>query len=228
MDKKILYGQTDQHLIDLSKDGFCNLLLHPNARTSLLRMRDALWQQAGIELAVASSFRSFQRQQWIWERKFSGQTAILDQSGNVLDTANLSDDDRMYAILRWSALPGASRHHWGTDLDVFDKAAVPTDYALQLTPAEYSEQGPFAPLAQWLQRNAPKYDFFLPYCTDNGGVSPEPWHISYQPTATHYLKCFNINELAIILKQANILGIDSINQNINEIYQKYITNINQV
>ena len=32
------------------------------------------------------------------------------------------------AILLWSALPGASRHHWGTDFDVFDRAAVPPDY----------------------------------------------------------------------------------------------------
>ena len=32
---------------------------------------------------------------------------------------------RIDAILCWSALPGGSRHHWGTDCDVIDAAALP-------------------------------------------------------------------------------------------------------
>ncbi|MCZ8486094.1 D-alanyl-D-alanine carboxypeptidase family protein [Vibrio lentus] len=30
-----------------------------------------------------------------------------------------SEQQKLSAILRWSALPGASRHHWGCDFDVF-------------------------------------------------------------------------------------------------------------
>ena len=39
--------------------------------------------------------------------------------------------------MRWSAIPGSSRHHWGTDLDVYDAAAVTPDYQVQLTPQEW-------------------------------------------------------------------------------------------
>ena len=38
--------------------------------------------------------------------------------------AQLSPAERIEAILRWSALPGASRHHWGTDLDLIDAHAI--------------------------------------------------------------------------------------------------------
>ena len=38
--------------------------------------------------------------------------------------APLAPDALIETILLWSALPGGSRHHWGTDVDVFDAAAV--------------------------------------------------------------------------------------------------------
>ena len=40
----------------------------------------------------------------------------------------------MVGILEWSALPGASRHHWGSEFDVFDLAALPEGYRVQLLP----------------------------------------------------------------------------------------------
>ncbi len=39
--------------------------------------------------------------------------------------ASSAEAERVAAILVWSALPGASRHHWGTDCDVIDAAALP-------------------------------------------------------------------------------------------------------
>ncbi|CAM5189250.1 M15 family metallopeptidase [Alishewanella longhuensis] len=91
----------------------------------------------------------------------------------------------------YSALPGASRHHWGTELDIYDAAAVPADYQPQLLPAEYASGGPFYKLAWWLECHAAEYGFFLPYKRYQGGVAAEPWHISYQPLAKPYQAAFS-------------------------------------
>ena len=68
----------------------------------------------------ASSFRDFERQQLIWNCKFNGERKVHDDEGNLLDLALLDDWQKAQAILRWSALPGGSRHHWGTEIDIFD------------------------------------------------------------------------------------------------------------
>ena len=63
----------------------------------------------------------------------------------------------------WSALPGASRHHWGTDFDVYDKAKIEsTGKKLELIPEEYEDNGPCALLSQWLFNNAEKFGFYFP------------------------------------------------------------------
>ena len=91
-------------------------------------------------------------------------------------------------ILRFSALPGTSRHHWGTDLDVYDAGALEVaGVSLQLRPREYAGGGHQASLAEWLdhQVNAGTAEgFFRPYRSAHAGVAPEPWHLSYQPLAS--------------------------------------------
>lgn len=140
----------------------------------------------GFELAIASGYRNYQRQLAIWNGKASGARAVLDDQGQPLDLAALDDWQKVQAILRWSALPGASRHHWGSDIDVYDRAAVPDDYALQLTAAEAADSGPFGALHRWLDERIAAdaaFGFFRPYATDRGGIAPERWHLSYAPLA---------------------------------------------
>src|SRR5690606_7851846 len=67
-------------------------------------------RDAGFCISVASSFRSFERQLHIWNAKATGQRPVLDAEGNTLELATLEERDKVQAILRWSALPGASRH----------------------------------------------------------------------------------------------------------------------
>src|SRR6185437_11393328 len=122
-----------------------------------------------IELAIVSSFRDFARQAAIWNAKFRGERALLDRWGAPLEATKLSESERVAAILLWSALPGASRHHWGTDFDVIDRAAVPPDYRPALTAEEFTGAGPFARLNDWLGANLGDYGFFRPYLTDRGG-----------------------------------------------------------
>ena len=49
---------------------------------------------------------------------------------------------RVETILLWSALPGASRHHWGSDIDVADGHVMARGYQPQLVVGEYRARRP--------------------------------------------------------------------------------------
>ena len=145
--------------------------------------------KAGFDMRIASAFRSYDRQTRIINEKWLGQRVVLNDQGDSLDRSVLTDAQWLEAILRFSALPGTSRHHWGTDLDIWDAAAVDPDYTLSLTGAEYGPGGVFEEMTQWLDARIAADDaegFFKPYDRDRGGVAPEPWHISYRPVASDY------------------------------------------
>src|SRR5690606_23241791 len=72
-------------------------------------------RRAGFDLAIASGFRDYRRQLAIWNDKADGRRPLLDEHGEPLDAGALAPWPLARAILRWSALPGASRHHWGSD-----------------------------------------------------------------------------------------------------------------
>ena len=155
--------------------------------------------QAGFELAIASSYRDCARQVAIWNGKVRGERAVHDDNGAPVDLAALPDTGKVLAILRFSALPGTSRHHWGTDLDVFDAGAVPEDYNVQLSPAEVAPGGVFDALHRWLDERMAadeSYGFFRPYAADRGGVAPERWHLSYAPVARDCAGLLNATQLA--------------------------------
>ena len=141
---------------------------------------------AGFELAIACSYRSFERQCLILNGKARGERTVHDDAGCPIAIAQMSPHELLHAILRFSALPGTSRHHWGTDIDVYDAAALPEGYVLQLSPAEVAAGGMFDALHCWLdQRMAADESrgFYRPYAADTGGVAPERWHLSYAPLA---------------------------------------------
>src|SRR5690606_14704646 len=124
-------------------------LLHPDVINPLQDLSlDAV--KAGFQLRLASSYRNFPRQLLIWNQKASGARAVLDSNSQIINILSLTDDEKLWAILRWSALPGASRHHWGTDIDVYDSSRMSPDYQLQLTLEETIEPGPFAEFHLWL------------------------------------------------------------------------------
>jgi hypothetical protein len=106
--------------------------------------------------------------------------------------SSLSAQDKLHAILRFSAIPGTSRHHWGTDLDIYDAAAMSPDYQLQLSPQEVAAGGLFDPLHCWLDERMAAGEsrgFYRPYASDCGGVAPERWHLSYAPLSADYAQC---------------------------------------
>src|SRR5512135_1250400 len=107
-----------------------------------LAMRDAAARD-GITIEIVSAFRNFEAQQKIWDRKYRGERPLYDAAGNPRDHADLSVAELVDAILCWSAVPGGSRHHWGTDIDVFDRAAMPPGYRVRLLPEEAAPGGIF-------------------------------------------------------------------------------------
>ena len=220
VDSHTLFGLTTEHL-NKQIDGF---YVNTAVQDALLNLQNAA-SSAGFELKLASSFRAFDRQLAIWNNKFSGVRPILDIKGNVVDISSLSDWQICQAILLYSALPGLSRHHWGTDFDFYDAKTLPKDYQLQLIAAEYQQCGLFAELTQWLQHNAKAFGFYFPYDQYRGGIGCEPWHISYHNVADHYLSQLTPKSVSDQLKQTNIQGQEAIMQNINEIFDRYVTNI---
>ena len=177
----------------------------------------------GFDLAPASSFRDFARQLAIWNAKYSGAAPIYDASGRPLDAAQLAPAGaRRPPFCNGRRSPGASRHHWGTDVDLIDRNAVGAGYRVQLTAAEFTAPGPFAPLAQWLKTHAPRFGFFRPYRGVLSGVQPEPWHFSFAPVAEPARRALSTGVLRAALGAAGLLGSEYVLERLDEIHARYV------
>jgi LAS superfamily LD-carboxypeptidase LdcB len=216
-----LTGQVRTHIADLA-DPPC--ALHANVIAPFVNLRRAALAD-GFDLLPASGFRDFARQLAIWNGKFSGATPLYDASGRPLEAARLSPPERVGAIVQWSAIPGASRHHWGTDLDLIDRRAVGPGYRVQLTAAEFTPPGPFAPLAQWLEINAARFGFFRPFRGVLSGVQPEPWHFSFAPIAEDARRALTPALLRTALDEAPLLGKEHVLERLDELHARYVASI---
>jgi LAS superfamily LD-carboxypeptidase LdcB len=216
-----LIGRDRTHLTDLS-DPRCTL--HKDVVRPFLAMRAAAAAD-GIDLVAFSSFRDFDRQLAIWNGKFRGERPMQDRAGKPLDAATMSPAEKVAAILWWSALPGASRHHWGTDFDVLDGKALPYGYQLQVVPAEYLPGGPFERLTRWLDEHMHAFGFFRPYTTDRGGVQPEPWHLSHAKVAARAQRQLSLEALKGVLAAAEIDGKAAVLDTLARNYSSYVVNV---
>lgn len=180
---------------------------------------------AGFDLQIVSGFRSFERQRRIWNAKARGERPLLDSKGCAVSHAELDSNALIDCIMRWSALPGASRHHWGSDIDVFDAAAVPEDYNVQLTPAEVEAGGPFARLHEWLDdrlAHGAGYGFFRPYAHDLGGIAPERWHLSYAPLSARCQSLHDEKLLRQVLAGQELELSDTVLARLPDLYRRYV------
>lgn len=146
-----------------------DMLLRREAYTAFRKMWSAARSQ-GVVLRIISSTRNFDYQKGIWERKWSRLAMELPDP-----------EARARKILEYSAMPGASRHHWGTDIDLND-----------LNNGSFEAGGSYEKVYQWLQNNAHAYGFYQPYTRkdDNrpNGYNEEKWHWSYRPLAAPMLQ----------------------------------------
>ena len=223
-----LLGQTETHLCTEAESVVIGARVHTDVVQPFIQLRDAA-RQEGFEIVILSGFRGFDRQLSIWNRKASGELKVLDSNAQPIDIATLSDVDLVMSILRWSALPGASRHHWGTDIDVYDAAAKPEGYEVDLVPAEVDAGGMFAPLHEWLDgciASGTAYGFFRPYDADRGGIAPERWHLSCGTVSMDCGRQLTRLILGNAIERADMKLKATVLENLDEIVDRFVMNIN--
>jgi LAS superfamily LD-carboxypeptidase LdcB len=165
-------------------------VLHKETYASFEKMHAAALAD-GVKLVMVSATRNFARQKQIWEAKWNGKRLL--EGKDKADEVYPNPADRARAILRYSSMPGTSRHHWGTDIDLNDLVN------------SYFAEGEGKKVYDWLTANAATYGFCQPY-TPKGEARPngyeeEKWHWSYLPVATQ------LTDYAIAnLKDADISG----------------------
>ena len=219
---EILTGKSREHLVPLPNVLSDKHALQAEVVNAFLQLQQAA-KQAGFNLQPASTYRDFERQKMIWNAKFNGERKVHDDNGCALDLTCLDDWQKCQAILRWSAVPGASRHHWGTDIDIFDPDLLPEGQKLMLEPWEYQTGGYFQRLTNWLLVNAEQFGFYFPFMEDHGKqIGLEPWHISYFPIAEQYERLLSPEILQIAWESEDVAGECSLSKHIDDVFKHYI------
>lgn len=148
---------------------------------AFIKMQDAASKE-GIRLTIISGTRNFNYQKQIWERKWGAKkNKIKNQKKRALN------------ILRYNSMPGTSRHHWGTEVD------------LNALNNKWFEKGKGLKAYNWLTNNAAQYGFQQPYTAKNSlrphGYNEEKWHWSYTPLSVPMTR-----DASSALKDENIKG----------------------
>ena len=172
-------------------DGF---QLRKEAYDAFILMKNAALKDH-ISIQVVSSYRNFDHQNRIWERKYKSFT----QQG-------LSPEKAIEKIIEYSTIPGTSRHHWGTDMDIID-ANVPQPKNV-LSPSHFEGKGSYVKLKKWMDEHSKDYGFYLVYTDlpERKGFKYEPWHYSYKALSCDYLQDYRKLNLKDILSKESLLG----------------------
>jgi LAS superfamily LD-carboxypeptidase LdcB len=224
MNTKILTGMTDEHVLEFENSG---RFMHKDVISAFKQLQLQAKEEIQADIQIVSCFRNFARQLAGWNAKAQGKRPLLDDQDNELPYQDMSPTEILYAILRWSAVPGASRHHWGTDVDIYDANEMKCE-EVQLVPSECIPEGPFGKLHQWLNMKMDTkeaFDFFRPYENERGGVGQEKWHLSYAPIAQEYYNHYSIDLFKAHLQAIEIELKDILITNCEEVYEKYVMNI---
>lgn len=184
---------------------------------AFLKMKQAALQE-GIQVKIESGYRSFQRQKAIWEGKYTDYTK-----------RGMSPEKAIRKITEYSTIPGTSRHHWGTDMDIIDAGAGYKGNDV-LQPKLFREGAPFYRLKKWLDGHASSFGFALVYTDDplRKGFKYEPWHYSYTPVSIPMLQAYRRQiDLKKLLKREAVLGSEHFSDAFIERYtREHILDIN--
>lgn len=198
--------------IDLQYASRSGMYLHKEAYDSFKKMYEAA-RQDDVKLTIKSAARNFDHQKRIWEAKWDGRRLV--EGGQNLSETTQPNKERALIILKYSSMPGSSRHHWGTDIDInaFENSYFESGQGLK----EYT----------WLMKNAPDYGFCQTYTAKDihrpNGYYEEKWHWSYLPVAlplTQFIQNNFSNEMITGFKGAKT-AVDI------DIKNNYMLGINQ-
>jgi zinc D-Ala-D-Ala carboxypeptidase len=216
-----------------------NSSLKKDANLSFQAMKQAVWNEKKIVITIKSGTRNYIDQKGIWEAKWCGKRYLdtgtkeyfaksnigfckivpneLSDSNRKIDKRVLfsNDTEKAKIILKYSSMPGTSRHHWGTDIDINN-----------VNP-NYWEVDKGKELYEWLKENAKSRFKFCQVYSEKSlrgkiGYEQEKWHWSYMPLAKGYLAEFKNKVIADDVKNLGFLGGDVASSLMDE----YISSIN--
>ena len=171
----------------------------PEVMEAFLKLRkDA--RKSGWNLVLVSGYRSFLSQKNLWNSLYG-------------DQGQESVEEKVKAQLKYTSLPGLSRHHWGSELDISEKSLRG-----QLT-ADSEDMTPrVLAYYRWMEENAPRYGFCRVYRGDSGIITDEHWHWSYYPVAVKLQKQFQaLGDLGAILPLDGIKGEEYLKSHLAQI-----------
>ncbi|HUO56554.1 MAG TPA: D-alanyl-D-alanine carboxypeptidase family protein [bacterium] len=131
--------------------------------------------RAGWRLILVSGYRSFYSQRRVWN----------NYDKPLLANSDLSQKARVRSIMSVVSVPGLSRHHWGTELDISEETLRGRLLKINKdTPKKVID------FYAWMEENAPRFGFCKVYLGIKGAVVDEPWHWSYFPFSKFYARQF--------------------------------------
>lgn len=170
----------------------------------------------GINIQVVSGYRTYQRQKTIYNSKY-----------NRFTKQGMPPAQAISEILKYSTLPGTSRHHWGTDMDIID-ASQPQPASV-LEEEHYHGNGVYAKMKLWLNEHSESFGFYEVYDNSESrkGFQYEPWHFSYKPISILMLEEFMCLDSDVLLKDETLAGKKHLSAEfINKYYEENILDIN--
>ena len=185
-----------------------SILLERNTYYAFKKMEDAA-KKDGFNLKIVSAYRGYERQKHIWNNKYNKFT----------NTHSLEPLKAIKEIIRYSTIPGTSRHHWGTDIDIIDENY--SDQENVLMTSKFEKGGVFYNVKKWLDLNSEKFGFYITYNNNPNrkGFDYEPWHYSYAPVSIKILDILMNSEIKKIIEKESINGVEYFN---DEFISKYI------
>ena len=201
VDLEIIIGKSQSNLVGDS------IRLEVNTYKAFKKM-EAAAKRDGIYLKIVSAYRGFERQKLIWNNKYEKFT----------NDFSLEPKKAISEIIRFSTVPGTSRHHWGTDIDIID-GNFPDEENV-LVSEKFEKDGLFYKLKNWLDNNSENFGFYLTYTNDKNrkGFEFEPWHYSYKPVSVKYYRALIKTDLKKIIKSLDINGSDYFDESFIDAY----------
>ncbi len=158
-----------------------NIYLIPPVYEAYKKMYEAALADS-IKLIITSGHRTFIEQVYEWELRWNNPRTDIEFANDV---------EKATFVLKYRSMPGTTRHHWGTDIDLnsFELA--------------YYETKEGKEIYRWLRENAATYGFFQSYTPLDDkrptGYQEEKWHWSYKPLARlmliKFLELVSINDI---------------------------------
>lgn len=174
-----------------------NIYLLKSVYEAYIQMYEAA-RKEGIDLKITSGHRTFVEQVCEWELRWNNPRTEREFD---------NDTEKARYLLEYRSMPGTSRHHWGTDIDLNS-----------FRPA-YFETPEGMKMYEWMKQNAHQYGFFQPYSAQDHrrpvGYCEEKWHWSYLPIAhimlSKYLELVTIEDIRGFKGEKAVVNLDIIN-----------------